>query len=202
MQAPSDAPDYGSRLTRTMSSTARRLLVATPMLLDPHFFRTVVFMIEHTDEAALGVVINRPSDATLEEAVPEWCALAAEPRVAFVGGPVQPHEAVIALVRGRSATEPADGWYPLLGSVGTVDLGRSPAEVRPDIEVVRVFAGYAAWGARQLDTELTQHGWYVVDAEVDDLLTSEPDSLWRRVLRRQGGDLAIAANFPVDPTSN
>ncbi len=195
-----------------MSSTARRLLVATPVLLDPNFFRTVVFMIEHTDEAALGVVINRPSDATLEQAVPEWSAFAAEPRVAFVGGPVQPHEAVIGLGRRRPGaqgpdtegpdTEVEDGWYPLLGSVGTVDLGRSPADVRPDIEVVRVFAGYAVWGAGQLDHELTQHGWYVVDAEVDDLLTSEPDSLWRRVLRRQGGDLAIAANFPVDPTSN
>ena len=185
-----------------MSSTARRLLVATPTLLDPNFFRTVVFMIEHTDEAALGVVINRPSDATLEEAVPEWCALAAEPRVAFVGGPVQAHEAVIGLGRSRPHTGDADGWYPLIGSVGTVDLGRSPAEVRPDIDLVRVFAGYAAWGAGQLDYELTQHGWYVVDAEVDDLLTAEPESLWRRVLRRQGGELAIAANFPADPSSN
>jgi len=185
-----------------MSTTARRLLVATPMLLDPNFFRTVVFMIEHTDEAALGVVINRPSDATLDDAVPEWSALAAEPPVAFVGGPVQPHEAVIGLGRSRTGGEPADGWYPLLGSVGTVDLGRSPADVRPEVELVRVFAGYAAWGPGQLDSELSQHGWYVVDAEVDDLLTSEPDSLWRRVLRRQGGDLAIAANFPIDPTSN
>ena len=114
-----------------MSSTARRLLVATPILLDPNFFRTVVFMIEHTPEAALGVVLNRPSDAILEDAVPEWCALAAEPRVAFVGGPVQPHEAVIGLGRTRSDGEPAEGWYPLLGAVGTVDLGRAPADVRP-----------------------------------------------------------------------
>jgi putative transcriptional regulator len=185
-----------------MSSTARRLLVATPMLMDPNFFRTVVFMIEHTNEAALGVVVNRPSDASLEEAVPEWCTLAAAPRVAFVGGPVQPHEAVIGLARCRGDGEPADGWFPLLGPVGTVDLGRTPAEVRPDIETVRVFAGYAAWGPGQLDSELSQHGWYVVDAEVDDLLTSDPGTLWRRVLRRQGGDLAIAANFPLDPTAN
>ena len=112
--------------TSTMPSTARRLLVATPTLLDPNFFRTVVFMIEHTSDAALGVVLNRVSDATLDEAVPEWCDLAATPRVAFVGGPVQPHEAVIALGRGQGDLQPADGWYPLLGAVGTVDLGRSP----------------------------------------------------------------------------
>ena len=99
-----------------MSSTARRLLVATPTLLDPNFFRTVVFMIEHT---AGGRARRRPEPRrptpTLDEAMPEWCALAAEPRVAFVGGPVQPHEAVIALGRGRGELQPADGWYPLLG---------------------------------------------------------------------------------------
>ncbi len=185
-----------------MSSTARRLLVATPTLLDPNFFRTVVFMIEHTPEAALGVVLNRVSDATLDEPVPQWCDLAAVPRVAFVGGPVQPHEVVIALGRGRGDLQPADGWYPLLGPVGTVDLGRSPPDLHPPVEAIRVFAGYAAWGAGQLDGELSVDGWFVVDAEPDDLLTADPDSLWRRVLRRQGGELAMAANYPIDPGTN
>jgi putative transcriptional regulator len=185
-----------------MSSTARRLLVATPTLLDPNFFRTVVFMIEHTPEAALGVVLNRVSDATLDDAVPEWCGLAAEPRVAFVGGPVQPHEAVIALGLGRGELQSADGWYPLLEAVGTVDLGRSPRDVHPPVEAIRVFAGYAAWGPGQLDGELSVDGWYVVDADPDDLLTPDPDTLWRRVLRRQGGELAMAANYPIDPGTN
>jgi putative transcriptional regulator len=183
-------------------STARRLLVATPTLLDPNFFRTVVFMIEHTPEAALGVVLNRVSDATLDDAVPEWCGLAAEPSVAFVGGPVQPNEAVIALGLGSGELESGDGWYPLLDAVGTVDLGRSPGEVHPPVVAIRVFAGYAAWGPGQLDGELSVDGWYVVDADPDDLLTSDPETLWRRVLRRQGGELAMAANYPIDPGTN
>jgi putative transcriptional regulator len=184
-----------------MASTARRLLVATPTLLDPNFFRTVVFMIEHTPEAALGVVLNRPSEAPLTEALPEWAHLAAAPSVAFVGGPVQAHEAVIGIGR---AVEPApsDGWEPLVARIGTVDLGRAPADVVPQMEAIRVFAGYAAWGAGQLDGELALNGWYVVDTDPADLLTDEPDGLWRHVLRRQGGDLAIAANFPLHPGTN
>jgi putative transcriptional regulator len=184
-----------------MVSTARRLLVATPTLLDPNFFRTVVFMIEHTPEAALGVVINRPSRADLEDALPEWCHLAASPAVAFVGGPVQPEEAVIGLGRAANPVE-GDGWQPLLDSVGSVDLGRSPAEIHAEITAVRVFAGYAAWGPGQLDGELALNGWYVVDTHADDILTKEPASLWRSVLRRQGGELAMAANHPLDPRTN
>jgi putative transcriptional regulator len=184
-----------------MSTTTRRLLVATPTLLDPNFFRTVLFMIEHNAEAALGVVINRPSRAELTDALPDWCHLASEPAVAFVGGPVQAQEALIGLGRAVEAA-PGDGWYPLLETVGTVDLGRPPAEVRPEITAMRVFAGYAAWGPGQLDGELALNGWFVVDAQPDDLLTSEPESLWRNVLRRQGGDLAVAANFPLDPRTN
>jgi putative transcriptional regulator len=184
-----------------MATTARRLLVATPTLLDPNFFRTVVFMIEHTPEAALGVVLNRPSEAPLSDALPEWAHLAAPPPVAFVGGPVQAREAVIGI--GRAARDaPGDGWEPLVDRIGTVDLGRAPADVAPEVEAIRVFAGYAAWGPGQLDGELALDGWYVVDTEPGDLLSDDPGTLWRRVLRRQGGDLAIAANFPLDLGSN
>jgi putative transcriptional regulator len=184
-----------------MASTARRLLVATPTLLDPNFFRSVVFMIEHTPEAALGVVLNRPSEAPLADALPDWAHLAAPPSVAFVGGPVQAHEAVIGIGRAAEGSG-GDGWEPLLGRIGTVDLGRVPGDVLPEMKAIRVFAGYAAWGRGQLDGELALDGWYVVDADPADLLTDDPEALWRRVLRRQGGELAIAANFPLDPGSN
>jgi putative transcriptional regulator len=183
-----------------MDSTARRLLVAVPTMLDPNFFRTVVFVIEHTPEGALGVVLNRPSEADLTDALPDWSDLVGEPAVAFVGGPVQP-DAVIAVAR-VAAPIGNGGWQPLVGEVGTVDLGRSPADLGENVEVVRVFAGYAGWGPGQLEGELAQGGWYVVDAQPGDLLTPRPADLWRSVLRRQRGDLAVAANFPMDPGSN
>jgi putative transcriptional regulator len=190
-----------------MSSSARRLLVATPVLLDPNFLRTVVFMIEHTPDAALGVVLNRPSEAALDDALPDWSPLAAPPTVAFVGGPVQAHDAVIGIGRAagdgeRDAGVQDDGWYPLLGRLGTVDLGRAPSELGLRVEAVRVFAGYAAWGPGQLEGELAEGAWHVVDAAPGDVLTDEPGSLWRRVLRRQGGELAMIANAPLDPRTN
>lgn len=184
-------------------STARRLLVAAPTLLDPNFARTIVFMVEHTHDGALGIVLNRPSGTGVEDVLPEWQARAAPPSAVFVGGPVQLGETVIAL--GRVAAVDAvstGGWEPLLGRIGTVDVGVAPADVHPPMEAVRVFAGYAGWGSRQLEGELAQGGWYVVDADPDDLLTSSPDELWRRVLRRQGGELAMAANHPGDPRVN
>jgi putative transcriptional regulator len=116
---------------------------------------------------------------------------------------VQQHEAVIGLAR-VARVEDSDAWQPLLGRVGTVDLGRSPADVRGDLEAVRVFAGYSGWAPHQLDDELEAGGWFLVDAQPDDLLTPDPAGLWRAVLRRQGGDLAVAANYPLDsgPTVN
>lgn len=186
-----------------MDSTARRLLVGVPTLDDPNFFRSVVFMIEHNDDGAVGLVLNQPTEAVLTDALPDWADMAAPPAVAFVGGPVQQHDAVIGLARvGR--IEESDAWQPLIGRVGTVDLGRAPVDVRGDLEAVRVFAGYSGWAPGQLDHELVRGGWFVVDASPDDLLTPDPGSLWRAVLRRQGGDLAVSANYPLDsgPTVN
>ena len=184
-----------------MESTARRLLVATPALLDPNFSRTVVFMVEHNGEGALGVVLNRPTEVALAEPLPDWSDIATEPNVAFLGGPVQPQDAVIGLARVR-APEQCDGWQPLVGTIGTVDLARSPAEIPIALESVRVFAGYAGWGPQQLDVELARKDWFVVDALPDDVFTTSPAALWRAVLRRQRGDLAMAANFPLDPSVN
>jgi putative transcriptional regulator len=180
-----------------MVSTARRLLVSVPTLGDPNFFRSVVFMIEHNDDGAVGLVLNQPTDAVLTDALPDWADVAAPPAVAFVGGPVQQHDAVIGLARvGR--VEDSDAWQPLIGRVGTIDLGRAPIDVRGDLEAVRVFAGYSGWAPGQLDAELVGGGWFVVDALPDDLLTPDPAALWRVVLRRQGGDLAVSANYPLD----
>ena len=183
-----------------MTSTARRLLVSIPTLADANFFRSVVFMIEHNDDGAVGLVLNQPTDAAVADALSDWAAVSAPPAVAFVGGPVQQHDAVIGLARmagnGGGPVEESMAWQPLLGPIGIVDLGRTPADVQGDLDEVRVFAGYSGWGPGQLEGELEQGGWFVVDAHPDDLLTSDPASLWRTVLRRQGGDLAVSANYP------
>jgi putative transcriptional regulator len=177
-------------------STARRLLVSVPTLGDPNFFRSVVFMIEHTDEGALGVVLNQPTESRVDDVLDAWAPYAASPAVAFVGGPVQQYEALIGLARVRRV-DASDAWQPLLGPVGTVDLAREPLDAHPELEAVRLFAGYSGWAPGQLEGELAVGGWFVVDAQPDDLLTSDPAGLWREVLRRQGGDVAVSANYPL-----
>ena len=176
-----------------------RLLVATPELGDPNFDRTVVLLLEHTPEGAVGVVLNRPSGTTLTEAGADWGGwdtFAAPPDVVFVGGPVA-RTAVIAVA--RTVEGKTDGFQPVLGDhVGIVDLGLEPG----DVDAVRLFAGYAGWGGGQLEAEIAAGGWFILDALPSDPWSAEPEELWREVLRRQGGRLALFAACPPDPSLN
>ncbi len=178
---------------------AGKLLVASPMLADPNFFRTVVLVCEHTDEGALGVVLNRQSGADVGEFLPAWTEHLVEPGVVFVGGPVQ-REVAVGVARVGLA-EPAEGWTPVLGDMGLLDLGGSPLDV-PDLKGLRVFSGYAGWGPGQLDAEVADDDWFVVAAEPDDPFRDDPATLWRRVLRRQRGNLRLYADFPPHPSLN
>jgi putative transcriptional regulator len=183
------------------STLKGRLLVASPGLLDPNFFRTVVLLVEHNDEGAAGVVLNRPSETPLTQSPLEaWEAVAADPPLVFVGGPVQP-AAAVCLARTRPDSTP-DGFEPVLDHLGVIDIGREISELRPALDRIRVFAGYAGWGAGQLEGEIEEGAWYVLDADPEDALCSQPGGLWRFVLKRQGGQLALVANFPADPTMN
>jgi putative transcriptional regulator len=178
-----------------------KLLVATPDLEDPNFFRTVVLVLEHTEEGALGVVLNRPTTAELAEPLPAWAPLAAEPAVVFLGGPVRP-DAAIGLGRRAGDSTEVDGFAALFGELGTVDLERGPEVVAPPVDRVRVFAGYSGWDAGQLEGELATNGWFVVDAEATDAWSDDPVGMWRDVLRRQRSELKVFADFPMDPASN
>jgi putative transcriptional regulator len=176
-----------------------RLLVATPPLVDPNFDRSVVLVLEHGEEGALGIILNRPTDATLTAVLPEWHAHASAPDVVFSGGPVAP-EAVIALARGGAGSDA--GWVPVLDDVGSVDVGRQPDELGFRIDALRVFAGYAGWGPGQLEGELSEQAWFVVSTQPSDPFSDRPEDLWRDVLRRQRGRVAMFAHFPADPMSN
>jgi putative transcriptional regulator len=178
-----------------------RLLVATPGLVDPNFFRTVLLVVEHNDEGAAGVILNRPSDTPLESSpLDDWREVAADPPLVFVGGPVSP-ESAVCLARATPYGSP-DGWEPVIGGLGVLDLGRGLASVRTVVDRVRVFAGYAGWSPGQLEDEVAEGSWYVLDADPEDALSSQPGGLWRFVLKRQGGKLALVSNFPADATMN
>lgn len=181
--------------------TGGRLLLAGPSLEDPNFRRTVVFMVEHSEDGALGLVLNRPSDIDLADALPRWADLAAEPPAVFVGGPVE-QGAVLGL--GHVVVDEApDGVTPIHAGIAVLDLEADPLHLLGDVAGVRLFSGYAGWGPGQLEGELAMGGWLVVDAEPGDITTTEPDDLWRSVLRRQPDqDLALLSMFPDDLSSN
>ena len=182
------------------SSLRGRLLVASPALTDGNFDRTVVLVVEHTEQGALGVVLNRPSATGVADVLPRWAPLAAEPDVVFVGGPVSPG-AVICLaetVPGRSDSD----WTPVVGQLGVPELGEDPQAPPEGLSRVRLFAGYSGWAAGQLEGELEAGGWYVIDASPHDPLSDQPDDLWSDVLRRQDGPLRRLASFPRDPSTN
>jgi putative transcriptional regulator len=180
-----------------------RLIVANPLLPDPNFDRTVVMLLAYGAEGALGLVLNRPSDTLLAAPLPRWEQLAASPPVVFVGGPVQ-HQAVICLARtvGHPALDPPQGWSAVLPEVGTLDLDLDPNELQASFSQVRVFAGYAGWGAGQLEAEIGTGAWWILDAQAEDAFSDEPEDLWKQVLRRQGGSLALVAAYPDDPVLN
>ncbi len=182
------------------------LLVATPLLDDPNFRRSVVLVLEHDEDGGtLGVVLNRPSEIAVTQVLPSWDALVTGPPVLFEGGPVQTDSA-LALAVVLSGEEPL-GWRRLQGRaavsrLGTVDLDAPPEILAGEISQMRIFAGYAGWTAGQLENELQEGAWYVVDSEPGDTFHPNPATLWRTVLRRQKGDLALVATFPDDPLLN
>ena len=179
------------------------LLVASPTLVDPNFFRSVVFILAHDDEdGSLGVVLNRPSPIPVDEIVPGWGALAATPPVLFIGGPVQPSAAICIGRTELSDAAEAIGFAPLLGTLGTVDLHEDPIDVPVPLAEVRVFTGYAGWGPGQLANEIGTGSWHVLTAKNQDVLSGDPERLWTRLLRREGGWLAVLALYPTDLATN
>ncbi len=177
-----------------------RLLVSTPGLRDPNFDRTVVLVLEHDEDGALGLVLNRPSATRVSEVLPAWDDITSDPPVVFSGGPVDGSAAIcLGSTRPGVASSAVQVISP---TVGVVDLDSDPAHLSTDVAYVRVFAGYAGWGGGQLDEELDAGGWFVVDALPGDPFTATPVGLWRAVLRRQPDRLAMFSTYPDDPTHN
>lgn len=173
---------------------AGRLVVATQSLTDPNFASAVVLLIEHGPEGAFGVVLNRPGTQPISDSLAAWAPLVADPPVLFSGGPVQP-EGVIGLGRLRHTNSAGSGTAVLPG-IEVVDLSLDPMLAATDYRAVRLFSGYAGWGPGQLEVELADGAWFVVDAQPTDILTADPDGLWRVVLARQGGLFVTVAEDP------
>jgi putative AlgH/UPF0301 family transcriptional regulator len=185
------------------------LLVAMPALTDPTFSGTVVFVLDHSDTGTLGVVLGRPSQVAIRDVLPGWCDLAVEPGVFHVGGPCETDTALcLAMTGGSSAPGTGDegertGLRRVAGTVHLVDLDADASAVAGHIDGLRVFAGYAGWSPGQLAAEIAEGAWACVPGRAEDVLSSAsgPD-LWRAVMGRQTGRLAVLSTAPADPSAN
>lgn len=180
------------------ASLAGRLLVAAPHLLDPNFYRTVVYIAEHGESGALGLVLNRITDAPVADHLPDWAPHVTHPAFVFVGGPVS-NEVAVGLARAPSIVP--ESWSPGFDGSGLIDLAAGPEAVG-GLDALRVFSGYSGWMEGQLEEELETDSWFVVPALPSDLFTGDPERLWRDVLRRQPGRLSLYANFPHELITN
>ena len=171
------------------------LLIAAPQLLDPNFRRTVVLISENGDEGAMGVILNRPSGMTVADAAPDLEPLVGPDAPIFAGGPVQPTAGVV-LAEVTEADEPIFDDVVLLPGLGEI------ADVIDGAGRIRVFAGYAGWGPGQLESEIERDDWILEPARPDDVFAADPEALWASVLERKGGEYALVARMPDDPSLN
>jgi putative transcriptional regulator len=175
-----------------MSESLRgQLLIAAPSLFD-YFRRAVVLVLEHTPDGAMGVVLNRESETPVAEAVPALAELPGADDLVRLGGPVAP-ESVVAL---GDFEDPEEAGTRVIGSLGTLD----PDSANSSLQRLRVYAGYAGWGAGQLDGEVEQGAWIVQAADPDDPFRD--DDIWSEALRRKGGGYRLLATMPADPSLN
>lgn len=180
-----------------VDSLRGKLLVASPALVDPNFARTVVLITEHNDEGAMGIVLNRPADTLVAEAIPELAEIAPEETL-FVGGPVQPN-AIVLLAEFTDLD--AAAWI-VAADVGLAAADRDLDELAAAVKRGRLYAGYSGWGPGQLEDELELESWIVEPPLPAELFPDDPDQLWSDVLARKGGQYALIARMPEDPSMN
>jgi putative transcriptional regulator len=181
-----------------MDSLRGKLLVASPSLLDPNFRRTVVLIAEHGEDGAMGVVLNRESELEVDDAAPTLGELVEPGARVLEGGPVQP-AAVVVMAEfedpGAAATLVIDDVGFVAADADFDSLGRA-------VRRVRVFAGLAGWGPGQLEAEIERDDWIVEPATPADVFSEDAEALWSDVLERKGGQFALVARMPEDPSLN
>jgi putative AlgH/UPF0301 family transcriptional regulator len=179
------------------------LLVALPSLTDPTFAGSVVYILDHSDSGTVGVVLGRPSQVEIRDVLPGWCDLAVEPGVFHVGGPCETDTALCLGTARGLAPAPGSGLRRVSGDVHLVDLDSDPDELIGELTGLRVFAGYAGWSPGQLAGEFADGAWACIPGTPADVFsTASGPALWRRVLGRQTGRLAILSTAPADPSVN
>ncbi len=186
-------------MSQAAESRRGRLLVASPSLVDPSFHRTVVLLLEHSPEGALGVVLNRPLPLSTRESLPApYASVVPEEERIHEGGPVEP-DSVILLA---DFTIPDDASALTVGTIGVVDPATDIEALAARIRSIRAFGGYSGWAPGQLEAEIAAEAWIDAVCLASDVFTGDPEGLWSAVLERKGGNFRLVARMPEDPSLN
>ena len=183
-----------------MSQLSGKLLVASPQLQDPNFVQTVVLMIQHEQQGALGVILNRPGDKTVDEV---WEIVGREPcgcqQLVHVGGPVPGPLIALHTQEALSDQQVLPGLHVTAQAAAFDELLDCPDDS------YRIYSGHSGWGGGQLEEELKVGGWLVGDASLTDVF-SDHETLWKKVTSRIGiGIIAPGLDkdqIPDDPSVN
>jgi putative transcriptional regulator len=181
-----------------MDSLRGKLLVASPALVDPNFARTVVLITEHNEDGAMGIVLDQPSDSLVGEVVPQLADAAGSDSPIYVGGPVQPNAIVVL----AEFSDPSAAAWIVVADVGFASADLDTGDLGSVTRRARVYAGYSGWGAGQLEAEMELDSWIVEPPLPAELFPDAPDTLWNDVLARKGGQYALVARMPEDPSLN
>ncbi len=182
----------------TVESARGQLLIAGPSLLDPNFWRTVVLVVEHSEDGAFGLVLNRPSETSVGEAVQQLDNLVDPSNPLFIGGPVQPSSVIVL----GQFEDPSDAALVAFDDVGVLGTDSALDQGSVGLRAGRAFVGHAGWGPGQLDSELERGDWILEPARLDDAFSEESRDLWHDVLTRKGGSYALVARMPPNPSLN
>lgn len=180
-----------------MDSLRGKLLIASPTLADPNFERAVILVTEHSDQGAMGVVLNQPSRTTLDHAAPELLGFSEDETVYF-GGPVRTD----GLVLLAEFSDPRAAAWLIAADIGLVAADAEISELQRTVRRGRVYAGFSGWAPGQLESELEEDSWIVEAPLPAELFPDDPGDLWSDVLARKGGEFALVATMPTDPSMN
>jgi putative transcriptional regulator len=193
-----------------------QFLISGLNLFDPNFFRTVVLLVQHNEEGAFGLVVNRPAEHTLGTILPALAGDSGLDIPVYIGGPVQQNFLFVLhsgfpgarkprlYKKSPAATEPAPG---IVFEPATHDFIRylvedwdaTPPEDRPRI---RLYAGYSGWAANQLERELREHAWFTHAAGPDIVFHPNPDAAWKEALSEKGEYYKLVADTGYIPSVN
>ena len=187
-----------SRPVNDKKLVAGSLLIAEPFLADPNFSRSVILLCEHNDEGSVGFVLNRPTQLTIGDLLPE---LPFNTLSISQGGPVQLDTLhmlhCIPGVLGGNEIAPGVFWG---GSYDTLQKAVAGNDIQ-DAEL-KLLLGYSGWSAGQLEKEIKEGSWMVVDPTHNILFDTTAASMWKSSINLLGREYAYLANMPLNPQLN